>query len=323
MTNALHPQRPLQLRFQGDWGGVNLTRLCGWIAGEVYSRAGVGTASTIRTGRGTADNLYAVGRGEVDVAVVTPGGFARMALGGLGPFADEPLPTIRAIGSVPHRDALLVAIPAELGIHTFAELRARRPALRLTMAANDGVSFMGLGAESVLRASGVSPEDFVEWGGEVIFREQPQECVAEVMSGNADSIIQEAIMTRWWQDMAEAHSFAFLPLEDSVAEQLERELALGSIEVPAGYLPGLDTAVRAVDFRDWMVVVREDMRDDVAGLLAGIMAETSENFDRQYAHLPVRFSPLDYPTTPKRLAATPIPLHPGAEAYYRSIGALV
>jgi hypothetical protein len=36
----LDPQRALQLRFQGDWGGVNLTRICGWIAGELYNRAG-------------------------------------------------------------------------------------------------------------------------------------------------------------------------------------------------------------------------------------------------------------------------------------------
>ena len=322
MTSTLDPQRPLQLRFQGDWGGVNLTRICGWIAGEIYNRAGVGTCSTIRTGRGMADNLFAVGRGEVDVAVSTPAGFARMALDGRGLFSDEPLPTLRAIGSIPHRDALLVAVPAHLGIHTFAELRERRPVLRLTMAPNDGISFMGVAADSVLKASGISPADIVEWGGHLIFHEQPQECVAEVMAGNADAIIQEAIMTPWWQEMTEAHGFEFLPLEDSAAGHLESELGVGSIEVPAGYLPGMDSAVRAADFRDWMVVVRQDMRDDVAGLIAAILAETSHKFDRQYSHLPVRFSPLDYPTTPDRLAATPIPLHPGAESYYRSVGAL-
>jgi TRAP-type uncharacterized transport system substrate-binding protein len=129
-------------------------------------------------------------------------------------------------------------------------------------------------------------------------------------------------MTPWWQEMSEAHSFRFLSLEDAAADRLEQELRLASVEVPAGFLPGLDTPLRAVDFTDWMVVVREDMRDDVAGLLAAIMVETSGQFERQYTHFPVRFSPLDYPITPERLASTPIPLHPGAEAYYDSIGAL-
>jgi uncharacterized protein len=318
----LKPQRPLHLRFQGDWGGVNLTRICGWIAGELYTRAGVGTRSTIHTGRGMADNLYAVGRGEVDVAVATPAGFARMAHAGVGLFEDEPLPTLRALGTVPHRDALLVALPASLGIRTFAELREQRPALRLTMSSNDGLSFMGFGADTALRASGVAPEQIVEWGGRLILHEQPQECVAEVMEGNADAIVHEAIMTRWWHDMAETHDFNFLSLEDDVAAQISRDFLLDIAEVPAGYLPGLDELVRAIDFRDWMVVAREDLSDDVAGLIATILVETSDWFEHQYTHLPVRFSPLDYPITARRLAVTPIPLHPGAQAYYRSIGAI-
>ncbi len=318
----LDPQRALQLRFQGDWGGVNLTRICGWLAGEVANRAARGTRSTIRTGRGMGDNLTAVARGEVDVAVSTPAGFARMARAGQGPFADEPMPGLRAIGSLPHRDAMLVAIPAALGIRTFAELRAQRPALRLALSPNDGESFMGLGAEAVLEASGVPLSDIVAWGGELLLREQPQECVALVVSGEADAIAHEAIMTRWWQEMAEVRELAFLSLEDDAARQLEDELSLSTITVEAGFLPGLDEPVRAADFRGWMVVVREDLRDDVAGLLATIMVETSDFFERQYTHLPVRFSPLDYPITAQRLADTPIPLHPGAEAYYRSIGAL-
>jgi TRAP-type uncharacterized transport system substrate-binding protein len=318
----LEPQRPLHLRFQGDWGGVNLTRICGWIAGEIYNRAGAGSGSLIRTGRGMADNLYAVGRGEVDVAVATPAGFARMARAGLGLFADEPLPTLRAIASVPHRDALLVAIPAKLGIRTFAELREQRPSLRLTLSPNDGLSFMGFGAETVLKASGVTPQQIVEWGGVLVPHEQPQECVAEVMAGNADAIVHEAIMTRWWQDMAETHEFNFLSLEDDVAASIESELQLDIAEVPAGYLPGMDQPVRAVDFRDWMVVVREDLRDDVAALIASILVETSDFFEMQYSHMAVRFSPLDYPITPERLAETSIPLHPGAQAYYSSIGAV-
>ena len=319
---SLDPQRPLQLRFQGDWGGVNLTRLCGWIAGELYNRAGAGTGSLIRTGRGMADNLIAVAAGEVDVAVSTPAGFARMALDGVGLFAQSPLPTLRAVGSLPHRDALLVAIPAGLGIRTFPELRERRPALRLGLAPNDGVSFMGCGAEAALRSSGITPEEIIAWGGQLVMREQPQQCVAEVMAGNADAIIQEAIMTPWWDEMCDAHDFAFLSLEDDAVAWLEQEMSLGCVEVPAGHLRGLDTPVRAIDFRGWMVVVRQDMRDDVAGLIATILAETSDFFEHQYSHLPVRFSPLDYPITPKRLADVPIPLHPGAEAYYRSIGAV-
>jgi TRAP-type uncharacterized transport system substrate-binding protein len=321
-VTTLDPQRALHLRFQGDWGGVNLTRVCGWIAGEIANRAAKGTRSTIRTGRGMGDNLVAVARGEVDVAVATPAGFARMARAGLGPFASEPLPTLRAIGCLPHRDAMLVALPARLGIRTFADLREQRPALRIALSPNDGESFMGLGADALLRASGVTLDDIVEWGGELLLREQPHECTALVVAGEADAIIQEAIMTPWWRDMTDAVDLTFLPLEEDAAERLDAELSVGTTIVPSGFLRGMDDPIRAVDFRDWMVVVREDLRDDVAGLLATILVDTSDLFEHQYTHIPVRDSPLDYPITAGRLADAPIPLHPGAEAFYRDIGAI-
>ena len=319
---VLDPQRALQLRFQGDWGGVNLTRACGWMAMELEFRCGDGTRSTIRTGRGMADNLIAVHQGEVDVTVSTPAGFARMAREGKGLFKDAALPGLRAIGSLPHNDALMVCIPASLGIKTFAELREQKPALKVALAPNDGVSFMGIGAELVLAASGITLDDIVDWGGEIVFSEQPQHAVADIMNGKADSIIQEAIMTGWWKDMTDAHEFAFLSLEPEAEKKIDDEYGLDVITVPAGRLRGIDEDLRAVSFRDWMVIVREDLRDDVAGILATILDESSDFFEHQYTHLPVELSPLDYPITAKRLADVPIPLHPGAEAYYRSVKAI-
>jgi TRAP-type uncharacterized transport system substrate-binding protein len=44
--------------------------------------------------------------------------------------------------------------------------------------------------------------------------------------------------------------------------------------------------------------------------------------ENQYTHLDVRHSPLSFPITPEKLVEAPVPLHPGAEDYYRSIGAL-
>jgi TRAP-type uncharacterized transport system substrate-binding protein len=319
---VLDPQRALNLRFQGDWGGVNLTRICGWIAQGLEARAGAHTRSHIRTGRGMGDNLAAVHRGEVDVAVSTPAGFAAMARAGKGMFVDEPLPLLRAIGSLPHADALLIAIGAKHGVKSFAELREKKPALKLALAPADESSFMGLGARIVLEAHGITLDDIVDWGGELFFTEQPQDAVADVMSGKADSIIQEAIMTPWWKDMTDKFDFDYLSLDPDAEQSIEEEYALKAVTVKSGRLRGIDSDLRGVSFEGWMVVVREDMRDDVAGLIATIMVETSDFFEHQYSHRPVELSPLDYPMTPERLADVPIPLHPGAEAYYKSIKAI-
>ena len=134
------------------------------------------------------------------MAIATPAQFVQMARAGRGSFAGEAVPQVRAIGCLPHADALLFAVPAALGITTMAQLRAARRALRIALSPDDGESFMGLGASAMLRASGI--EAVADWGGELVFGEDPSECVAHVEAGRADAIIQEAIMTPWWSALA-------------------------------------------------------------------------------------------------------------------------
>jgi TRAP-type uncharacterized transport system substrate-binding protein len=304
---------PLGLRFMGDWGAFNLTRICGWLAFEVWNRTGGRPSSVIHTGRGMGDNVRALARGEVDVAVATPAQFVQMARAGRGIFAGDAVPEIRAIGSLPHADALLFALPAALGIRTFAELREARPPLRVALSADDSESFMGFGAAALLRVSGVELDWF-----EPVYGEDPSECVAHVEAGRADAIIQEAIMTPWWAEMAERHELAYLSLEPDGVAALQRDYGLSTVDVPAGFLRGMDAPVTAIDFASWLVCVREDMNDEIAALLASIMLETSDVLERQYTHIPVRSSPLAYPITPAKLAETVVPLHRAAEQCYAS-----
>ncbi|QKG27063.1 hypothetical protein ACTIVE_8716 [Actinomadura verrucosospora] len=58
----------------------------------------------------------------------------------LGPFAAEPAPGLRALGTLPQRDRLVVGIRRSLRITSFAELRAARPRLRLASSAGTGTS---------------------------------------------------------------------------------------------------------------------------------------------------------------------------------------
>ena len=101
MATTARLDRPVSLRFMGDWGAINLTRICGWLAQEVWDRSPGDTRSLIYTGRGNTDNLRAVAQGEVDVAVVTPSTFANMAIEGIGLFEGEAYPYLRALGEVP------------------------------------------------------------------------------------------------------------------------------------------------------------------------------------------------------------------------------
>ncbi|MDQ6934336.1 MAG: TAXI family TRAP transporter solute-binding subunit [Actinomycetota bacterium] len=305
--------RPLTLHMQGDWGMVNLTRVCGWLGQEITDRSAPGTRIAIWNGRGFIDNVRALGRKEVDLAVATPSAFVTAALDGRGIYGGESFPDLRALGAVPQRDRLVFAVRRSLGISSFEQLRAEKPQLRLTTSGDDGVNHVGVAVTEVLTRSGV---DVAGWGGERLDHERPYECLADVLEGRADAIAHEAIMLPGWQEMAD--DMTFLSVEQPVLDSLQQDFDWPDADIPAGYFPGAP-AIHTLDFSDFLVIVRADLPDDVAYALAWILGETRQLLERQYTHLPPERSPVTYPLDPATMGRTPIPLHPGAARYYAEI----
>jgi TRAP transporter TAXI family solute receptor len=308
--------RSVTVHFQGDPGQANMHRICGWLAQELGYRTGPHTRTAIWNGHGGTDNLRAVGRGEVDVAVFTPAPAAKMAMRGLGPHVGEPLPGLRALGVVAHRDAVLLAIRADLGIRTIDDLKARRPALRLATGPADGVNHTGLAASELLAAEGISLDD---WGGSVWEDERLVPALARVRAGESDAILQEAIMTPPWQEAAQAMPLAFVPFSDAALADVESRLEWPRLVIPAGYLPGLDEPVQTLDFSDFLLVTREDLADDLAYLLAWCLVQRREVLERMYHHWPQERSPVGWPLDPRAMTRTPIPLHDGAARCYEEL----
>ena len=315
MNPELLLDRPVTLHMQADWGMVNLTRVCGWLGQELTDRSMPGTRIAIWNGRGFTDNVRAVGDRRVDLAVATPAAFVTAALDGRGEYAGDAYPGLRALGVVPQRDRLVVAVSRTLGVRSFAELRARKPALRLTTSGYDGVNHVGTAMHEVLTRSGV---DVLGWGGSLLEHERPFECLDDVLEGRADAIVHEAVMLPGWQAMAAG--MTFLDIEKPVLDSLERDFGWPSAVVPAGYFPGAPE-IQTLDFSDFLVVVRDDLPEDVAYALAWILGETRHQLERQYAHLPPDRSPVTYPLDRHTMGLAPIPLHPGAARYYDALPA--
>src|SRR5215472_11516718 len=123
-------ERQVVLQLMGDWGFANLHRACGWICSQVVARSGPGSRGAVWTGDGWLTNIRAVADGTVDAALVTPALLARLASDGRGPFAGAPVPGLRALGVLPQFDRLVFGVRRDLGIASFADLRAKRPPLR-------------------------------------------------------------------------------------------------------------------------------------------------------------------------------------------------
>lgn len=315
MTRPTEPKidRPLTLHLRGDWGTANLHRICGWVAQELADRAGPGTRIATWNSRGSADAVRAVGHGEVDIALTTPAAFVTAALDGRGIYTEEKFPQLRALGVLPQRDRLVVAVHRSLEITTFAQLRECEPVLRLATSVNDGINHVGLAAHAILDRAGV---DVVGWGGRFLEDERPFESLDHVLTGRANSIAHEAVMLPHWQRFAP--DYRFLPVEDDVLTALESDYGWPAATVADGYFPGAG-AFRTLDFSDFLVVTSSDLDEDVAYAVAWVLGETRHLIEAQYLHLPPEHSPVTYPLDPPAMGRTPIPLHPGAARYYEAL----
>lgn len=308
--------RSYSLRFVGDWGGANFHRICAWLTQEFCDRAGPGSRTSIASLRdGGMDGLIQLNAGEADLAICTPTGLVSRSLTGEAPFPYA-MPHLRAIGTLPQNDRMVLAVDPKFNIRSFEDLKKKKPALRLATSVNNGTNFIGYVAEEFLNAHGISKKTIEGWGGTLLTPHRPEQCCGLVEEGKADALLQEAIMTVWWRDLVEANKLVPLPAETEPLNTLQQSLGLVTNPLPVGWWSNLSTELPALDFSDFVVLVRDDMPSEVAYLLTWCLVETRSMLEGQYKHIPADKSPLTYPMQPKRMAQTPIALHEGARKYY-------
>ncbi|MDT3442164.1 MULTISPECIES: TAXI family TRAP transporter solute-binding subunit [unclassified Pseudofrankia] len=305
MTEEPRLDRPITLAFRGDWGQANLHRICGWLAQEIGDRSPEGSKFAIWSGRGGMDQINAIRAGEADISLVVPS----PALPGFK-IDDE----MCALGVMPQRDRLVVAVDAALPVSTVADLATLSGKVTVATSPDDGVNLIGFAAHKGLRIAGVDPERL-----SFVYDERPFPPIEAFTAGEADVLIHEAIMTPHWQSIASKRPVRYLPWGDDVLAAFAAE-GWPSATVEAGYLPGLTEDLLTLDFSDFVVICPRTLADDIAYLAVWCMVKTRRALESQYAHIPPERSPITYPLVPADMARTPIPLHPAAARAYADAG---
>jgi TRAP-type uncharacterized transport system substrate-binding protein len=313
-------ERPITLHLMGDWGIANLHRICGWISAELWRRSPPGSKFATWAGRGGTDAIEAVLNGEVQIALFVPAGFARTVFEGKGICQRSDVTRLRALGTLPQDDRLVLAIDAHLGITSFAELRAKQPKLRLVTAPDDGVNMTGFAAHRLLEASGVPPRAIESWGGKMLFGEGPWDTIPLATHGEADAVLFEAVMTPFWKELCIARPVNFIPFEESALNALERAFGWRRATVSRDRFANLAAPFLALDFSDFLLFCRDDLPNDIAYTIAALLCETRDLIESQYRHISPQDSPVTYPLDPRKIATTSIPLASGALNYYGSHG---
>jgi hypothetical protein len=257
-----------------------------------------------------------VARGDFHIGVTAPAWVVGMARDGKGPFT-SPLP-ICSIATFPHDDRLVFAVRKESTLRSLREIRDRKVPLRVSMPPSAHTT--GWMLDQLFEHLGFSREGLVAWGGEIL-DDRPHlmnDPNLVPVDPSFDAVFDEAIMTVRWEKLVEQYELRYLPLDDEArAFCSERGMVPGVLE--KGRLRGVTEDIPTLDGSGWAMYCAEDLADDIAYAAAAAL-------DRQKGLLSERFgsgramtSPLDM-----RIACTdvPVPLHPGAEAYYREQGYL-
>ncbi|HXG53026.1 MAG TPA: TAXI family TRAP transporter solute-binding subunit [candidate division Zixibacteria bacterium] len=253
-----------------------------------------------------------VGTGKLDLVWLNPSVIASMAVRGKGPFRRAyPL---RALAVFPSWDRLVVAASPKLGVRTMEELIAMRPKMSVSIAVNDCVDFA---IRAMLKAHGISRRDFIDWGGtidEVVRPSNPRRREG-IVSGDVHLVIDEGMDS--WGDVAVQHGMVFLSFSEKALRKLER-YGFKRARVDGGRVAGIEGPVTAVDFSGWPIVVHEKFPEELAYRIAAVLERIREEIPYDApAPPPMRSLCTDTDSGP-----LDIPLHPGAERYYREKGYL-
>jgi TRAP-type uncharacterized transport system substrate-binding protein len=280
------------------------------------------TVSIVAGDPGSAcmDSPYLVAEGKYDLGVTTPSWYGGLAAQGLPPFT-KPLP-LRALAVLPHDDRLVFAVKPETGITSLEDIRDKKYPLKVMMcepALRHPSTWM---IDEVLKGYGFSMDDILSWGGKLLTTQRKRTRIAdgdEPARPEFDAVFDEAIMTKRWELLSRKYALRFLGVRADVLSGLAAR-GMPSAAIAKGRLQGIDQPVHTVDFSGWLLFCREDMpanrAADVVASLVEQAPSISASFNQPGAGLT---GPLD----PAALCQNSyMPLHKGAEDYYRSVGAM-
>ncbi len=268
---------------------------------------------SLKLANGDFDLAYAVAQGDLDVAAINPSAFLSMAYRGTGPYTTA-LP-VRTIAVMPSLDVMLFAVSERTGLSSITEIGERKYPLKVSVrrSAIHGTRFV---VDQVFQANGFSLRDLESWGGSIHYADGPfdEARLDGVRDGSIEAVFDEGV--RGWAPLALEHGMRFLDLDPASRGQLKQA---GWAVVPVQTaLPEVKEQIMCPSFSGWPIFTRESLSADIVYLLVQALEEAG---DRMVWDTEERVTLADVCTG---TAAAPfdVPLHPGAERYYRERGYL-
>jgi len=226
---------------------------------------------------------------------------------------EKPIRNLRAVAGGLDSYWVAGAVKEEVGIGTWAEMKAKKLGLRICTQSKGSLS--ELAAKQVLEAYGISYEDLKSWGGDILMTGF-KDMVPALKEGALDGFLMMCTPNHpTWTELAISRPIRFISLEEPILEKLKSEYGYTRSVLPAGMFAGQKEDVVTIGFPTCLLA-REDVPDDVIYTILKAIVENKEKIQSSYGS----FKAFDPKTAwmPDKLGG--VPLHPGAEKFYKEKG---
>jgi TRAP transporter TAXI family solute receptor len=269
---------------------------------QIYSEGIEGSKPSVQSTKASVENLNLLqaGRGELALAL---GDSVADAWNGVEDAGFKaPLKKLRAIGAG-YSNYIQIVASAESGIKTLADLRGKSISVGAPKSGTE------LNARAIFKAAGLSYEDM----GKVEFLPYG-DSVELIKNRQLDATLQSSgLGMAAYRDLAATMPVRFIPVPAEVVEKIGSPAYQPGV-IPANTYEGQTEAVPTVAIAN-IFVTQSGVSDELAYEMTKLMFT---NLDRlAAAHAAAKGIKLD-----KAAKNLPIPLHPGAERYYKEVGAL-
>nr|WP_314582987.1 TAXI family TRAP transporter solute-binding subunit [uncultured Pseudomonas sp.] len=269
---------------------------------QIYSDGIPGSKTSVQATKASVENLNLLqaGRGELALALGDSVADAKNGVEDAGFKA--PLTKLRAIGGA-YPNYIQIVASQESGIKTLADLKGK------TISVGAPKSGTELNARAIFKAAGLTYEDM----GKVQYLPFA-ESVELIKNRQLDATLQSSgLGMAAIRDLASVMPLNYVSIPVDVVAKIGNP-AYQSAMIPANTYDGQTEAVPTVAITN-IFVTRSDVPDEVAYEMTRLMFDNLTRLGNSHSAA----KDIKLETAAKNL---PIPLHPGAERYYKEKGAL-
>lgn len=258
-----------------------------------------GTRPSVQSTRGSVENLNLMQQGKGEVAFVQGDALAFAWAGNAEAGFKTKLDKVRGIAAL-YSSFIQVIATQESGIRTFTDLKGKRLSVGAERSGTE------LTTRTLFKAAGMTYKDL----GKIAYR--PFEETVDLMKNRElDATLQTAgLGVPVIRELANSFSIVVVEIPPAIVDKVGPPYQRAVI--PKGSYRGQETDVQAAGLPNYLVTRADMPAELVYGITKALFESTAELVAAHPAAVGINLQ--------HALAGMPVPLHPGAQQYYKEKG---